>query len=246
MADDDADLVALIDGEIDEPRRSELLARIKDDPQLRERYEALQATSAPMAAALDLAREGAPVDRLRTLIPPEPAKKARFSVSTLRPLAAGIALGVIVSAAAASFALRGEADWRSAVMDYMDLYTRQTFAFPPPDVETRAQMLAAVGSQVGAPLTPVSTAAPGLDFRVAFILGYEGTPLAEVAYVDPSGEPVLLCVFGKGGADAEMRVERRGEYALANWTHGGRDFLVIGRLPDARVAEVARSLAARL
>jgi len=254
---DDENLVALIDGELEEPRKSELLARLQSDPHLRERYEALRATSAPIGAALGLALDSAPVDRLRAFLPADPAGRAPQApsalsarVTALRALAAGVALGFVVAAALALFAFggpdRGEGDWRSAVLEYMDLYTNETFAFPAPDAETQRRELATVGARVGAALTPQTVAAPGLEFKVAFILGFDGAPLAEIAYVDPTGEPVLLCVLAKAAPDAPMSVERRGGYALATWARAGRNFLVIGRLPEPRIADFARTLEARL
>ena len=253
MADDD-DLVALIDGELEGPRESAMIARLASDPVLRRRYEALKATSAPIGAALGLALDSAPVDRLSAFLPAEPpATPLGRPVDRLRlrELAAGVVVGFLAAAALAWFALggltRGEEDWRSAVVQYMDLYTKETFAFPTLDVQTRDRELARVGERVGASLTPKAIALPGLDLKAAFLLGYEGSPLGEVAYVDPSGQPVLFCIFlGRGSTDAPIRVERRGGYALASWARDGRNFLVIGRLPDAQIADYARTLEARL
>ena len=44
MSDDDAELVALIDNELDEGRRTALLARLAADDGLRQRYEELRQT----------------------------------------------------------------------------------------------------------------------------------------------------------------------------------------------------------
>jgi hypothetical protein len=52
MSDDDAELVALIDNELDQGRRTALLARLADDG-LRQRYGELWQTSAPLAASFD-------------------------------------------------------------------------------------------------------------------------------------------------------------------------------------------------
>ena len=256
MIADDADLVALIDGELSEPLRSDLVARLGRDPALRARYEALRATSAPVHAALDFALADAPRDRLRAFLPADAAAGPREAPAArgrerpaLGALVAGIVIGAVAASALLWFAVSGvghDGGWRSAVVRYMDLYTTETFDFPAPDLAARARALAAVGARVGAALTPAAVAAAGLDFRAAFSLGYEGTPLAEIAYVEATGEPVLLCIFRDGGADAPVRVERRESYALAAWTRAGREFLVIGRLPEARAAELARSLAARL
>ena len=53
MSDDDAELVALIDNELDESRRTALWARLAADDGLRQRYEELRQTGAPLAACFD-------------------------------------------------------------------------------------------------------------------------------------------------------------------------------------------------
>ncbi len=98
MTDDDADLVALIDNELDEPRKSALLARLEADGELRERYEALRETGAPIAASFDALLRQAPVSRLRAALPAEraaPAPKQRFAGVAWRELAAGIVIGLL-------------------------------------------------------------------------------------------------------------------------------------------------------
>ena len=71
MADDDAELVALIDNELDESRRTDLLARLAADEGLRQRYEEFRRTGAPLAAALDELLTQAPLARLRAALPAE-------------------------------------------------------------------------------------------------------------------------------------------------------------------------------
>ena len=65
MADDDPELVALIDNELDESRRTALWARLAADERLRKRYEELRQTGAPLAASLDNLLTQAPLARLR-------------------------------------------------------------------------------------------------------------------------------------------------------------------------------------
>ena len=71
MADDDAELVALIDNELDESRRTALLARLAADERLRQRYEEFRQTGAPLAAFLDELLGQAPLARLRAALPAE-------------------------------------------------------------------------------------------------------------------------------------------------------------------------------
>ncbi|HEV7481260.1 MAG TPA: hypothetical protein VGO05_13400 [Roseiarcus sp.] len=253
MADDDAELVALIDNELDESRRAVLWARLAADERLRQRYEELRQTGAPLAASLDKLLTQAPLARLRAALPAEEPPRLpsrRFSGIGLRDLAAGI-IGILAAGAAAWAALslgllRERQDWRTAVVEYTNLYTNETFSPLNPDAALQAIELRALGARVGVNLTPESVALPGLRFTVAFMLAYNGAPLGVVAYVDPSGAPVALCIIAKDAPDAPMRSERRDNLSLAWWSRGGRSRLVIGHIPEERAVELAQTLEKRI
>jgi anti-sigma factor RsiW len=253
MADDDAELVALIDNELDEEAKRPLLARLAEDEELRKRYEALRDAGAVIAASLDALLENAPLPRLRAMLPSVEAPRTGrwpFSGVALRDLAAGFALGLLTAGAAGWVAFSGAPsddrdDWRSAVTEYMELYTNETFALRNPDQTIDALKLNVVAKRVGAALTPANVSLPGLRFESADLLSYEGAPLDEIAYVDAHGSPVLFCVIANGGADTPNRLERRGGLVLSSWSDGGRGYLVIGRAPEDQVAEFAQTLKAR-
>ena len=254
MSDDDAQLVALIDNELDESSRSALLARLAADERLRQRYEALREAGAPLAASFDALLTQAPLARLRAALPadePLRAPSRRLAGFALRDLAAGIVVGLLAAGAAlwaaSAFGLIGERDnWRSAVTDYTNLYTNETFSPLNPDSALQAAELGAVGAKVGANLTPESVALPGLRFTSAFMLAYEGAPLGVIAYVDPSGAPVLFCIHANHAPDAPLRSERRGDLALAFWARGGRGHLVIGHISEDRAVALAQMLEKRV
>ena len=160
-------------------------------------------------------------------------------------------IGILAAGAAAWVALslgliRERQDWRSAVVDYTNLYTNETFSPLNPDASLQAIELSALGARVGVNLTPESVALPGLRFTAAFMLSYNGAPLGVVAYVDPSGAPVLLCIIANGAPDAPMRSERRDNLSLAWWSRGGRSRLVIGRIPEERAVALAQTLEKRI
>jgi anti-sigma factor RsiW len=254
MSDDDAELVALIDNELDESSRTALLARLAADEPLRQRYEELRQTGAPLAAALDELLTRAPLARLRAVLPvDEPLRQPsrRFAGFALRDLAAGFVIGVLVAGAAtwaaSMFGLfGGQDDWRSSVVEYTNLYTNETFGHRNPDAAMQVAQLDAVRAKVGGNLTPENIALPGLRFAAAFMLSYRGSPLGVIAYVDPSGAPVLLCVLGGRAPDAPIRSERRGELALASWSDDGRSYLVIGRMTEERAFSLAQVLEPRV
>jgi hypothetical protein len=126
-------------------------------------------------------------------------------------------IGILAAGAAAWVALslgllRERQDWRTAVVEYTNLYTNETFSPLNPDAPLQAIELRALGARVGVNLTPESVALPGLRFTVAFMLSYNGAPLGVVAYVDPSGAP--------GQSVARLVVARRTEPS-GDWPHPG-------------------------
>ena len=253
MPDDDAELVALIDNELDDSNRTALLARLAADDGLRKRYEELRRTGAPLVASLDELLMQAPLARLRAALPAEEPPRLpsrRFSGITLRDLAAGM-IGILAAGAAAWVALslgllRERQDWRTAVTDYTNMYSNETFSPLKPDAQLQAIELSALGARLGANLTPENVALPGLRFTMAFMLTYEGSPLGVIAYVDPSGAPVALCIIANDAPDAPIRSERRHNLSLAWWSRGGRSRLVIGRIPEERAVALAQTLEKRI
>jgi anti-sigma factor RsiW len=254
MSVEDAELVGLIDNELDEDAKRRVLVRLAEDDALCKRYEALREVGPSIDAAFDALLEKAPLSRLRAAIPSEIVPRIAyrpFASSTLRGLAAGFVIGLLAAGAAAWMALssapHGEReDWRAAVVEYMELYTNKTFAFDDVDPLIQAKKLNAFGRDVGMTLTPEDLALPGLRFKTAQILAYDGAPLVEFAYVDGQGAPVLFCIIANGEADASTHGERRGDYSLTSWSRAGRSYLVIGRLSGQHVAEFARALEKRI
>jgi anti-sigma factor RsiW len=254
MTDDDAELVALIDNELDEGSRAALLVRLGADERLRQRYEELRQTTAPLATSFNTLLGQAPVARLRAALPldePLRQRSTRFPGIALRELAAGVVIGLLVAGgvtwAASTFGLLGgKEDWRTAIAEYTHLYTNETFSPFNPDAAMQAAELSAVSPKVGASLTPENVALPGLRFTTAFMLSYGDDPLGVIAYVDPFGAPVLLCILADRASDAPMRSERRGDLSLAWWSRSGRTHLVIGRIPEEKAIALAQMLEKRV
>jgi anti-sigma factor RsiW len=254
MSDEDAELVALIDNELDEIRRNALLARLAANEELRARYHELQQTGAPLAASFEALLEQAPLARLRAALPvdePIRPRRTRFGGIALRELAAGLVVGAIAAGAAIWAAstfglLDGREDWRTAIAEYTHLYTNETFSPLNPDAAQQTAELKGVGAMVGANLTSENMALPGLRFTSAFMLSYGGSPMGVLAFVDPMGAPVLLCILANGAADAPTQSERRGDLSLAWWARNGRSHLVIGHVPEERAVSLAQMVEKRV
>src|SRR5208283_584369 len=95
MADEDAEIVALIDNELGKDARARLLTRLATDEVLRKRYEALREARAPIAVAFDALIEKAPLSRLRAALPPESAPRAASRPFARRIAFRDIAAGIV-------------------------------------------------------------------------------------------------------------------------------------------------------
>jgi anti-sigma factor RsiW len=253
MDEKDVELVALIDNELDGRAKDDLLRRLSVDDALRHRCEALRDAGMRIEQAFGAIVERAPLDRLRAgLLKADAQDKARrrWGARAIRDLAAAIVIALLAAGIASWTTLRiasneEREDWRAAVVEYMELYTNDTFALDKPDPSEAVEKLRVIGAKLGVTLTPENVAVPGLRFRMAQILSYDGAPLAEIAYVDSEDRPVLFCIIAKGEADAPLRSERRGDFSLASWSRAGRGYLVAGRLPEQQSAELARTFQTR-
>ena len=218
-----------------------------------ERLDVLRRDRDRLIASFDALLGQAPLERLRAALPPAdaepPAHPRRASIGWLG-LAAGIAIGLLLAGAASWVGFGGgpreeHESWRQAVIEYMDLYTPDTFALANPDSAVQAKQLQAVSAKVGVDLTPEKVALPDLRYRVALNLAYDANALAEIAYTDAGGSPVLFCVIANGKPDAPPRAVRREGVSYVAWSRGGRSFMFVGRMAEERVAELGQTLAAR-
>jgi anti-sigma factor RsiW len=253
MPNDDERLAALIDNELDEDEKSALLSRLAQDEVLRERLEALRQDRARLVAFFDALLDKAPLARLRAAIPAAeaelPPHPRRASIGWLE-LAAGIVIGLLLAGAASWVGFGGGSgpereSWRDAVVEYMELYTPDTFALWNPDSAAQAKQLQAVSAKVGVDLTPDKVAVPGLRYRTALNFSFEGEPLAEIAYTDAGGAPVLFCVIANGKPNAAPRMVAREGLSYVTWSREGRSYMFVGRMPEQRVAELALPLMTR-
>jgi hypothetical protein len=228
MAGDDAELVALIDNELDEGERPPARAprggsgaaqAVRKAPRDGCPDRGVARRADRQCAASPAARRaavGGRGPRWPLAVPRNCPSRSRGGICC-RPASGG--RGSV--GRASRCALRRGGDWRSAVAEYMELYTDETFALPNPDRDFQARKLSVVAERVSAALTAENVSLPGLRFESADLLSYEGAPLGEITYVDAHGSPVLFCVIANRTADAPVCSERRHNLSLASWSRGG-------------------------
>jgi len=252
---DDAELIALIDGKLEAAARDTLSARLEADPQLRGRFEQLAAGGLPFRAAFAAVLDQAPVARMQAKLD---AAADRFATPARWPkrriwasgVAAALAL-LFVGWSIGRYVPLGpglttvaeeQEDWRSAVADYLALYSADTLATVPSGGEGALTLLS---DRLGLKLSAASVALPNMTFKRAQMLSYDGAPLGQVAYVDEADRPAAFCIIRNGESDAPVTTEQRDGLSLASWARGGRGYVVVGRFSTDEAAALANTLAAR-
>jgi anti-sigma factor RsiW len=246
---DDRKLTGYLDGELDAAERAALEARLGADPALRARLDALRAAGDRTRRAFTTLLETAPVADMRTRLDAALAGSPARAAPNWRRSVAAIAAAAIVAFAAglgtgrwsvgSGGGLAERDDWRQAVVEYMALYTPESFgeATSP----RLGDELSTLSRRLDAPLDVERLKLGDLSPRRAELLQYDGAPLGQIGYLD-GATPVAFCILRDGEADAPLASSSRDGFAIAAWAQGGRGYMLIGKIPIERLTALARSL----
>ena len=245
----DAALLALLDGELSDPERARMLARLESEPALRDRWEALQESGSRLRVGFDALLGDAPTERMRARLaralavrPPSPRAEWRKRAAVAAVAAGLVAVGFFAAQFVGPVARPPKEGWRQAVVEYMELYSPETFHVREP-ASLRGD-LAALGERLGLPLDPEALRVAGLDVRRAEMLQFEGMPLGQLGYLEHA-TPLAFCVLRDGEPDAPLVAADRNGFATASWAKGGRGYMVIAKLRTEKVVQVASELMRR-
>lgn len=252
-------LVAFIDGELDGTESARIEALIGSDTAVAERFDRLaQASALPFAEAFEPLLEKAPSEQLQQMLAalPSPAVQPgrRAGIGRrgfLAAAAACVVAGIAVDRTAMLVGRRlsrpseGE-EWRAVVAEYLSLYDADTLSAPPGDRNAQAAELAVVAERLDLRLTPDRIGMPGVSFRRAQVLVYDGKPLAQIVYLDPETGPMALCIIASAGGAAEPDMERRHGMNVVYWSDAGHAFMLIGHDSIDRMKDLADGLRGQL
>lgn len=254
----DAELIAYLDGRLDESRRQAIEEALKDNSALQFRLRELDINTLQIRDAFDSVLVNAP----KTDLPPAAPAMTRQAVHVdpvdpVRVSKPGkwrwaIAACLMVAVAAGWFA-RGAIEgvdettppWQVAVADYQRLYTMETLGTAQPDPLQVAQQLDRVSQNSGLTVTTEMVDIPGLTFRRAQTLGIDGQPLIQMAFATAQGAPVALC-FTRDKATADTIASNTiAGLNSSSWGNGEFGFIIIGDVPQKLLDTSARLMAPR-
>ncbi|EJB04107.1 putative transmembrane transcriptional regulator (anti-sigma factor) [Rhizobium leguminosarum bv. trifolii WSM597] len=249
----DEDLTAFIDGELTAEEAACIESLVNEDESVAERLEFLARASLPFEQAFAPLLSQAPREKLQTMLAaipvPESAKPGAMPVSASRrrflgalaaSLIAGIAIDRAVLGIGKGFSAKDEnSEWRAVVADYISLYTPETLAGPVPERDVQAAQLAGLDEKLGLSLSPESVSLPGIDFKRALLLQYDGKPLAQIAYLDPESGPMALCIVRSDAGRKAPDLESRKGMNVVYWSNGTHAFMLIGHAEADRMTAIA-------
>jgi anti-sigma factor RsiW len=237
----DEELVAFLDGEADALRTEAIASRIKTDPALRARVDALTIDTEAIREAFDRMlphASDAPV-----LIEAEGTPQRSNKIWPML-IAASLAGAIVAGGGLSAYRANQPADWKDYVAKYQALYVAKTLSNLDPVEEQQQVELSrateAVGRQISLDMLQGND---DLEYMRAQILGFEGRPLVQLAFLSKVGAPVALCIIRSDEADTKIATARMEGLSVASWAQDGYAYMLIGGTDDSIVESAARRFA---
>ena len=246
-------LVAFLDGELEGDERRRIDTLIKTDPVVGERYAFLSRSEMPFYDAFEPLLENAPTSDLEAMlaklpspIAAEPKPRGWSRRSFIAAAVALVFAGVLADRTYLQFEDESEEQdgsaWRDVVAEYLTLYTPDTLADVASDADAQVQQLRNVGDKLGLNLPMSAMALPGVDFKRAQMLQYDGRPLAQIAYLDPTHGPMALCIVASKRGASAPQVEERYGMNVVYWSDQSHGFMLVGHNPPEQLSTLAEKL----
>ncbi len=250
MTYDEAQLRAYLAGEFSPQAAQALEAQLEQDRDLEDRLFALDMDSAaPLREVMSEIPQDPRITSLAGALPEVQEQIGRSGVMSWARVAAAVV--VAFGLGAMLFGNRGAtapSSWQEQVAIYQALYVSETVAPLEFSAEEIAAQVAKSSAILGAdlPINVVSSL-EGLTLKRAQVLGFEGAPLIQLAYVSPEGTPVALCAVRlDGSTDKATTFETLAGLEAAHWSRDGYGFMLVGDLSKEQIEDLATGLQRQL
>lgn len=229
----DEELVAFLDGEDEFAPVEEITKALETDAELAKRLEALRIDTDKIAKSFGALKMGKMPE-----LPPAPVAKdnqgfGKMIAASVLALAIGFGAGISTS--------QSEPDWRDYVAAYQALYTNTTLKDVASSQQEQQQELTQVASAIGKNITlDKLNISPQLEYKRSQVLGYNGKPLVQIAFLDSMGQPIALCIIRSDeGKKLDLQMDSMEGMSTAAWSKDGYEYILIGGQNDALISRMA-------
>ncbi len=260
QVNDDALLVAYLDGALSAETRAALEARLAGEAALEARLEEFRRGGRDFAGAYAALLAGAPRERLSAILAGavEQVQRPASRPRNWWPAAIAAAIALFVLGAGAGYLVplatglvqpvqvAETPNWRQAVAEYMGLMTADTLAVIPNSPAVLADELSAVGQKVTLDLTADKLALPHVYLKRAVLYDFHGKPLVQLAYLSHDDGPLAFCIIANGKPDAPVAAETREGFNIVFWNKNGLGYMLIGKAPQDTLDAFAGDLRSKV
>jgi anti-sigma factor RsiW len=235
-------LTAYLDGVLDGPVSMQIDAALARDDALAKRLEQLDFPLDDLRDVMEPAVLGAPTSPYAQSQKEPRAPRKSVVRPFLRKIAVPTALaacflaGLVVSPLLAPKGPIGDEPpkWVQAVASYQALYVTETLDHVTQDTAVTVGILADAEINFNVALAP-AVELEDLNFKRAQMLGWNGKPLLQLAYLDSDGTPMALCLTPVGADDSEPKTSTSHNLAGVSWVKDGIGYYLVGGQDLGRV-----------
>jgi anti-sigma factor RsiW len=233
----DEELTAYLDEESNYARIDEINKALAQDSQLRARVEQLGISRQSLVSAFD------------SLLPQAPAIKlsdkhlghSTFTWPSITAAACLILASFFVGWASRDYSQPSRQNWHDYVAAYQALYSPSTLAHIQREdsilIDELKRISLVLGKDIA--LKRLKNSSP-LEYKRAQVLGYQGQPLIQLAFVSPMKAPIALCIIrlNKHG-NGELQMSTLEGMSSVAWEKDGYAYLLIGGQDPLMLQHVA-------
>ena len=239
----DEELTSYLDGEAHPELRQEIERAVAIDQVAAARVQALTVKTGVIKSAFGdlLAAAPHPPAVLEQTIDQPPSNARPFNTY----YAAAVACMLLVAGAFAGHLINypQQPAWQDYAAKYHALYVKETLTAVPTDKQGLDRSLLRAEKALQHKLkVQTLTTIPGLNLKRSQILGFEGRPLIQLAFLSKAGAPIALCIIPSGGAPQKTPIVDTMEgLAAASWSKSGYEYLLIGGKDEALIRNAAQT-----
>lgn len=230
---------------------AKLEADLSTDTELEARLFALDyAQAAPLRDAFEHLPNAAGLQGLEALVRDGNADAKLASPPSMWKWPAAAAVAAF---AAGAFLFAGQtsdakAGWQNQVAVYQTLYVTETLASTDATTKELTAQLANSERAVGRTLPlDVVGELDGMKLLRAQVLGFDGAPLIQMAYLSDDGVPVALCAIRLATpATQQPTFETLSGLPAVHWSDGSFGYMIVGDIDRGLLMDMAEKVSASL